>query len=198
MIQNIASIKFDYNDWILAPMDSVPIVSIVDAESPSSEVLDLPDTSQNLEIEIQWVGADESGGSGIADYSVYCSVDSGPFTLWTIESTATSAEFVGENHHTYSFYSIARDKVGHVESIPVAPDASTVIDYRIVCGDANGNGVVNLTDVVYIVNWIFLGGPAPVDGSEGDYNCNGRPNIGDAVYMVNFRSYGAAPCSACP
>ena len=65
-------------------------------------------------------------------------------------------------------------------------------------GDADGSGEVNLADIVYIVNWIFLGGPAPIDEAAGDYNCDGRPNIADAVYMINyvFRG-GLAPCAGC-
>ncbi len=67
------------------------------------------------------------------------------------------------------------------------------------CGDANGSGTVNLADIVYMVNWIFAGGPAPFDAAAGDYNCDGRTNIGDAVYLVNYLYVGgAAPCSACP
>ncbi len=66
------------------------------------------------------------------------------------------------------------------------------------CGDANGSGEINLVDIVYVVNWLFAGGPAPVDEVAGDYNGDGRPNIADAVYLINyiFRS-GPAPCEAC-
>jgi uncharacterized protein (TIGR02145 family) len=34
-----------------------------------------------------------------------------------------------------------------------------------VCGDANGDGTLNVSDAVYVVNYIFIGGPAP------DPNC---------------------------
>jgi uncharacterized protein (TIGR02145 family) len=30
-----------------------------------------------------------------------------------------------------------------------------------ICGDANGDGALNVSDAVYIVNYIFTGGPAP-------------------------------------
>jgi hypothetical protein len=66
------------------------------------------------------------------------------------------------------------------------------------CGDADGSGEVNLADIVYSVNWMFVCGPAPVDENAGDYNCDGRPNIADAVYLINyiFRG-GPQPCEAC-
>lgn len=67
------------------------------------------------------------------------------------------------------------------------------------CGDADGSGEVNLVDIVYHVNWIFAGGPAPIDEAAGDCNCDSRPNIGDAVYLVNYLYLsGPAPCASCP
>ena len=67
------------------------------------------------------------------------------------------------------------------------------------CGDADGSGQVNLVDIVYVVNWIFAAGPAPVDEGAGDYNCDGKTNIADAVYMVNYLFVdGPAPCASCP
>jgi hypothetical protein len=65
------------------------------------------------------------GGSGIAQYDVYVSVDSGPFTLWQDDTTASSATYSGSFGRTYSFYSVAADNVGHVELPPELADAST-------------------------------------------------------------------------
>jgi len=53
-------------------------------------------------------------------------------------------------------------------------------------GDANGNGYVNLGDAVYLVNYIFKGGPAPWPPESGDANCDGASNIGDAVTLVDY------------
>jgi hypothetical protein len=66
-----------------------------------------------------------------------------------------------------------------------------------VCGDATADGNINIADAVYIVGYIFRGGPAPAPLEAGDANCEGAVNVGDAVYLVNyiFRG-GPAPC--CP
>ncbi len=53
-------------------------------------------------------------------------------------------------------------------------------------GDANGDGVINTGDAVYIVSYIFRGGSAPIPLEAGDANCDGVVNIGDAVYVVNY------------
>lgn len=67
------------------------------------------------------------------------------------------------------------------------------------CGDMDGSGQVDITDAVYLVNYIFADGPAPVDEAGGDINCSGQTDITDAVYLVNFIfSNGPPPCDACP
>ncbi len=68
-----------------------------------------------------------------------------------------------------------------------------------VCGDADGNGAVSISDAVHIINFIFGGGPAPDPIEAGDADCSGSVSIGDAVYIINYIfGGGPAPCSACP
>lgn len=65
------------------------------------------------------------------------------------------------------------------------------------CGDANGDGDVNIGDGVFIINYVFKSGPPPVPIQAGDANCDGDPNVGDAVYIINYVfKEGPAPC--CP
>lgn len=63
------------------------------------------------------------------------------------------------------------------------------------CGDANGDSRVNVGDAVYLINYIFKAGSAPVSMYAGDANADGRINVGDAVYIINyvFKS-GLEPC----
>ena len=70
-----------------------------------------------------------------------------------------------------------------------------VCDY--VCGDANGDGEVNIADGVWIINYVFKGGPAPHPVEAGDANCDGHVNVADAVWIINYVFKGGpAPC--CP
>ncbi len=74
--------------------------------------------------------------------------------------------------------------------------ASLVVTY--LCGDFDGSGMVNIGDIVILINFIFAGGPAPLDVSGGDVNCEGRPTISDAVYLVNYVfTFGPVPCFDC-
>jgi len=52
-------------------------------------------------------------------------------------------------------------------------------------GDANNDGVINVGDAVYIINYIFKGGSAPTEYA-GDANGDGVINVGDAVYIINY------------
>ncbi len=62
-------------------------------------------------------------------------------------------------------------------------------------GDADNNGVVNISDAVYMVTYIFSGGAAPIPTIAGDADCNGIITISDVVYLINFIfSGGPAPC----
>jgi len=64
-------------------------------------------------------------------------------------------------------------------------------------GDTNGDGIIDVGDAVYVINFIFKGGAAPVPMQAGDANCDGVINIGDAVYVVNY-IFKDGPAPSCP
>ncbi len=67
-----------------------------------------------------------------------------------------------------------------------------------VCGDADGNGMISISDAVFLINYIFAGGPAPSPVIRGDADCNGLVTISDAVYLINYIfAGGPQPCAAC-
>jgi len=64
------------------------------------------------------------------------------------------------------------------------------------CGDADGSGGVNITDAVYIIQWIFAGGPAPDPLLQADCDCGGSVNMSDVVYIIQFIfAGGPTPCN---
>jgi len=63
------------------------------------------------------------------------------------------------------------------------------------CGDADASGSVDIDDVVYLIAYIFSGGPAPAPIEAGDANCSGGVDIDDVVYLIAYIfSGGYAPC----
>lgn len=64
-----------------------------------------------------------------------------------------------------------------------------------ICGDADESGAVDIDDVVYLINYIFAGGPEPVPYESGDTDCSGAVDIDDVVYLIGYIfSGGHAPC----
>jgi hypothetical protein len=77
-------------------------------------------------------------------------------------------------------------------------DTSSVVIQVVafVCGDANGDKAVNVSDAVYIINYIFTSGPAPRPLAAADVNSSGSVNVSDAVYLINF-IFTSGPPPAC-
>ncbi len=80
---------------------------------------------------------------------------------------------------------------------PIYPTFSTPGEWpiAIICGDANGDAIINVGDAVHIINYVFKGGTPPAPVQAGDANCDGTINVGDAVHIINYVfKGGAAPC----
>ncbi len=66
------------------------------------------------------------------------------------------------------------------------------------CGDVDASGQLDITDAVYLINYIFASGPSPQDEANGDVDCSNQTDITDAVYLINYIfAGGAPPCAAC-
>jgi len=137
-LANLAYVEFDFAGDIydhpapkvdpnVEPADPAPWINTIDAGVPESHVLPLPATSSQAAFLVQWTGQDEENGSGLAGYDIYVSTDGGAYARWLEDITGTSAVFPGDFGHTYVFYSIATDNVGHREPAPLVPDAQITI-----------------------------------------------------------------------
>lgn len=63
------------------------------------------------------------------------------------------------------------------------------------CGDANGSDTVDIDDVVYLIAYIFTGGPAPSPLESGDADCVNGIDIDDVVYLITYIFTGGnSPC----
>jgi hypothetical protein len=67
--------------------------------------------------------------------------------------------------------------------------------------DVNGDGTgPDVSDLVYLVTYMFAGGPAPVPiVLSADVNCDITVDVSDLVYLVTYMFQGGpAPCNHCP
>lgn len=65
------------------------------------------------------------------------------------------------------------------------PESRPMEIYTGLRGDANGDGFINTGDPVYLINYVFKGGPGPLAEYNGDANADGNVNVADAVYLIN-------------
>lgn len=64
-----------------------------------------------------------------------------------------------------------------------------------VCGDADASGGTDIDDIVFLVRYVFMSGPAPNPVELGDVNCTGNVDIDDVVYLINYVFQGGpTPC----
>ena len=57
-------------------------------------------------------------------------------------------------------------------------------------GDADDNGSLQLTDGIFILNFLFLGGSDPVCGDAADADNNGAIQLTDGIFILNFLFLG--------
>jgi hypothetical protein len=80
--------------------------------------------------------------------------------------------------------------VGNV--YPILADGNFASDY-LNCGDVDGNGLVELGDVVYLITYQYKNGPPPKPKASGDCNCDGVVGLGDVVYLITYQYKGGPP-----
>jgi hypothetical protein len=93
---------------------------------------------------------------------------------------------------------VSQDLVAHVICGSVTSLSPFIMAQPMKCGDANSDGMVDISDVVYLIAYIFSGGSAPSPLLAGDANCDTMVDISDVVYLIAYIfSGGQAPCAVC-
>lgn len=59
-----------------------------------------------------------------------------------------------------------------------------------VCGDMNGDGLVDPLDLSHLINYYFDYGPGPIHAASADINCDGSVDIGDVVMLAAYLNGG--------
>ena len=63
-------------------------------------------------------------------------------------------------------------------------------------GDANGDGIIDLGDILYLVSYLYKSGPASDPFEAGDADCDGDIDLGDLLYLVSYL-YKGGPAPGC-
>jgi len=211
-IHNIALITFDFASAIATnqvdPHDpskgadpAKECHNTTDAGAPTGRVNALPATTPVKEPQVSWSGQDDAGGSGIASYDIYVSDNGGAYTVWLDDLTATSANFPRKDGHTYAFYSVAKDSVGHVEAAPTTPDAVTTVTgaQTVVAGTAGNDSIyVRIAPadpglIEVFVNKASSGTPSATMGLGGTPALSIKALAGDDQITIDFGNGNPIP-----
>lgn len=65
-----------------------------------------------------------------------------------------------------------------------------------ICGDANGDGTINILDITYVIGYLYMGGPPPDPMESADVDLSGNVNILDITYLISFL-YKSGPDPDC-
>jgi hypothetical protein len=141
--------------------------------------------------ELKWTAS-----QGASSYEVQVATDFG-FTNIVYSATQSSGtSIITDTLSMGSYY-------WRVAAIPADPPAvATAYSPRAVFtisnvyveGDADGSGAVDIDDVVFLIAYIFSGGPAPDPLESGEVDCSGAIDIDDVVYLIAYIfSSGPAP-----
>ncbi|MBD3401529.1 hypothetical protein GF420_01435 [candidate division GN15 bacterium] len=115
----------------------------------------------------------------------------------TVATTLTDTSYSFSTHDAGEWwYRVTATDAEGQESAPSAL-VKTVIEQSFQLGDMNGDDEVDLGDVIYLVNALFLGGPAPVNADAADCTCDGNVDLNDVIALVNTLFLGGPPLS-CP
>ena len=96
-------------------------------------------------------------------------------------------------------YRIPVNSGGQPSAIGISKGGSYIVEAGyvhasfVMRGDATADGIINIADVVYLVSYLFGGGPEPCPMEAGDATCDGIVNIADVVYLVSYLFGGGPP-----
>lgn len=73
-----------------------------------------------------------------------------------------------------------------------------VVNGLFIAGDANRDSLVDVADVVFLINYLYQGGPAPTPKAAGDVNADCVVDVSDIIYLINYLYKGGpAPVKGC-
>lgn len=176
------------------------ILKIVDA-NPTSEWLSLSGTDQYFvnadSVEINPESNDSNWYYHVFDvlFTNPKKTISGYAEIATIKLLAKQS---GMSNIYYQFYRGSDTLLNNI--ISYTDDAFVyVCPVAWVPGNIDGEGEVDIGDLVYFVDYSFRSGPEPVPNVlVGDMDCNLEVDIVDLVYMVDYQFRGGPPpCDPC-
>ncbi len=93
----------------------------------------------------------------------------------------------------WSAYAANLDGDGYLDAISANRNDDEVSimlkQFTFVCGDATGDQIINLLDILYLIAYKYNDppGPAPNPMEAGDANADGNVNLIDILYLIAYK-----------
>jgi len=132
--------------------------------------------------------ADEDIGEGLVSFTA---TGDGPVSVDFVPSGENADPPGGRHLASRTFLN------GFILSLVAGPSEGSAFER----GNADGTGSTELTDGVFVLNFLFLGGTAPPCDDAADVDDNGALELTDGVFLLNFLFLGGstppAPTASC-
>jgi hypothetical protein len=153
---------------------------------------------------LSWTASSDPDPADEIDYTLWVATDPG-FGTYTevtgIQSASVPFPFPTQPAETYFWQVKAIDLDGaetwSSQTFSFQTEGAGCCQVR---GDANHDGQgPDISDLVYLVSYMFSGGPAPECIEETDANgSGGNPDITDLIYLVEYMFQAGPPPVPCP
>ena len=148
-------------------------------------------TGVPVNVVLNWSASDPDGDD--VTFDVYLGT-SQPLTEVSTQQTENSYNPPGDLAYetAYMWQIVVKDEHG---ANTVGPVWHFTTQEPWICGDANADNRLNVSDAVNLINYVFSGGLPPDPLEVGDCNCDTLVNVSDAVVIINYVfSGGYQPC----
>ncbi|MGB3093708.1 MAG: dockerin type I domain-containing protein, partial [Candidatus Zixiibacteriota bacterium] len=178
------------------------LYSHIQCKYPQDECADCMKYGESVTIEI--LANDPDGDSIFYEWYAWFGhfAENGQHTVTTAQNSVTyvapTKAKEGETVQFQDYISVGVTDVRGGQTFAVGEPELHDEGYTCNCGDANDDGVVNVGDVVYLVSYLYKGGPEPVAPTErGDANNDCIINVGDVAYLVTYIYKGGPQPECC-
>jgi hypothetical protein len=191
--QTLDNRNYSYGaDYVSSPAYAIDVSSIADDSVYSNSTVTVKFSVENVGLQtddFDITVADQLGWPA-SPTSGSLSLNSGQTGQFNVVVTAPPSAAIG-SVNSITLTAQASSVVG------VSDSDSGAVEVFLQHGDSDQSGSLSISDGVYLVNYIFGGGPAPTPALEaGDANCDGSISIADAVFLINY-IFGGGPYPPC-
>lgn len=97
-------------------------------------------------------------------------------------------DYQDRNPHIHSTRDRASafDSAYYLDFVKAGVAGISILADPFLLGDASGDGLIELGDVVHLLNYLFKAGPVCEPLQAGDVNCDGVVDLGDVIHLVNY------------